>query len=85
MKPTCCGKSATPYQKWYDHHSVETGFRCRKCGRIRIPFESANKDTSFMDGLDAFREEAIAFWSGIDFDIAFPALIKKRRQFPSRS
>lgn len=80
MKPTCCNKPATPYQKFYGTppHSVEAGYRCRKCGRIRIPFESP-KDTSFMDGLDAFRESAIEFWKGIDFDVAFPALAKRRR------
>ena len=38
--PVCCGRPATRYIETYDGRSVEVGFRCRPCGRIRIPFES---------------------------------------------
>jgi len=38
--PICCGRPATRYIETYDGRSIEIGFRCRPCGRIRIPYES---------------------------------------------
>lgn len=37
MRPTCCDKRCTPYRKDYGWSGFEEGFRCRWCGRIRVP------------------------------------------------
>jgi hypothetical protein len=37
VTPTCCGKRARSYVKTYARHSVESGWACRVCNRIRIP------------------------------------------------
>jgi len=33
----CCGRKLTPYRRFYEDHLWEEGYRCKKCGRIRIP------------------------------------------------
>lgn len=81
MKPPIhCGKPAKPYFKKYFEgkicHSIEWGFQCPVCNQIRIP-TGEPLDQSFMAGLDALREQAIAFW-GDSFN-AFPLLIQKRK------
>lgn len=59
MKPTCCGRNATPYQRLYGKppHSIEEGFRCKTCGRIRIPHTfdhgAAKRYEDSMDALAA--------------------------------
>lgn len=57
--PICCGKRATQYLKRW-RASWESGFRCKKCNRIRIPFIDA-LDQTYMNSLDAIREAGIAF------------------------
>jgi prepilin-type N-terminal cleavage/methylation domain-containing protein/prepilin-type processing-associated H-X9-DG protein len=39
MRPQCCARPATPYARQYGGHSWETGWRCKRCTRIRIPGE----------------------------------------------
>lgn len=79
--PIHCGKPAKPYFKKYLEgkicHSIEYGFQCAVCGQIRLPTDEP-LDQSFMRGLDAFREQQIAFWG--DSLNAFPALIAKRKR-----
>jgi hypothetical protein len=53
-RPQCCNKTATPYRKDYGRGGWEEGFRCKRCGAIRIPFVSP-VDTSYMDSLPAVR------------------------------
>lgn len=62
-RPICCGKPATPYYRLYGRkgveHSFESGFRCKQCGRIRIPF-ATQWDDSYMLSLEAVRLRGIA-------------------------
>jgi hypothetical protein len=59
-RPTCCGKNATPYEKRYGNHSIEHGFKCKRCGRIRIPFNALGYGI-WMATFDAIRTAGIAF------------------------
>lgn len=60
MKPKCCNKPATPYTKNYRADAWETGYRCKKCGRIRIPFID-QFDMTHMNAMEAVRLAGIAF------------------------
>lgn len=63
MRPVCCGKNATPYVIVYKSNwwpSFEQGFRCKKCGRNRIPFMDSF-DMTYMNSLEAVRLAGIAF------------------------
>lgn len=73
MKPTCCGKPATPYQKSYEHWAFrlstgevmiiptfETGFRCKRCGAIRLPTGKVF-DAAYMNSLEGVRGEGMKF------------------------
>lgn len=59
-RPVCCGKKATPYFKSYGRNGWESGFRCRICGRIRLPIPGSvfpSREAEY----DRLREEGIAF------------------------
>ena len=64
-RPICCGRNATPYKKVWNSNppSWETGFRCKKCGRIRIPYLEwdAAKYQQLLDEVEAMRLEGIKF------------------------
>ena len=62
-KPVCCGKYATPYLRTYGQHSREEGFRCRRCGQVRLPGPlPPNFDPAAWEaGLDRLRAEGIQF------------------------
>lgn len=72
MNPTCCNKPATPYfQKYGDQkrpHSIEWGFRCLICGRIRIPTGEA-MDMSYMNAMPAVREAGME-WEMVNLNQA---------------
>lgn len=63
-KPECCGAVCLPYQRFYPNslepHSVEQGFRCAKCGRIRVPY-ILSFDLKYMESLAALREQGVAY------------------------
>lgn len=74
-KPTCCGKICQPVKKTYGKYgyfwiskdglkwalgSIVLFFRCRVCGHLGVPFSTAT-DSTYMDSLDAIREEGIKF------------------------
>ena len=69
MTPTCCGRRATPYKKMFSLTrefglTWESGFRCRRCGRVRIPaagwvITAHQPETQAQ--LDAIREEGMRF------------------------
>lgn len=59
--PTCCGKRATKYRKEFPGRSWEEGYRCKKCGSIRLPFIDI-WDSSFMDAMPAVRAAGMAWW-----------------------
>lgn len=69
MKPMCCGKPATPYKKLYNkgiifytqegkkisQEASEEGFRCKKCGRIRIPWKESIDDIEYQREIEILR------------------------------
>jgi transposase-like protein len=64
MRPTCCNRNATPYLREWNvgsrfSYSWEQGYRCKKCGRDRLPFMP--QDTSYMDAMEAVRLQGVAF------------------------
>jgi hypothetical protein len=64
MRPTCCGKNATPYCKTYPR-SWENGFRCKRCGSIRLPMFPTNyfADSRLMLEMPAVRAAGMAYWN----------------------
>jgi hypothetical protein len=66
MKPLCCDKPATPYLKRIPEqhpHSWESGWRCKRCERIRIPAPGVfQDDPAYMASLEGVR------LAGIEFD-----------------
>jgi hypothetical protein len=64
MKPTCCGKPAKHYH--WDYVTLsgvpawEEGYRCKWCGRIRIP-SGPMPLSEHMLAMDAIREVGIAW------------------------
>lgn len=67
-KPVCCGQKARPYLKRYMDgdilHSVECGFRCDKCGEIRIPYHIpglAEAQAAYMASMEAMAEAGRVF------------------------
>lgn len=78
MKPTCCNRNATPYRKVYreafryldsagnirlEPECWEEGFRCKVCGRVRIPIPTDQPmNMAYMNSLEAVR------LAGIEFD-----------------
>lgn len=67
-RPICCGAVCTPAMRFYPEpgrfHSVEFSFHCDRCGRIRVPYESAGLEkemAEYMAGMDAMRGQGIAF------------------------
>ena len=73
-KPICCGKPATPYKKVYNKGLVfvdkngnktsaegwEEGFRCKVCGRIRIPYGPPLDDSKYQAEVLAIKQRLIA-------------------------
>jgi hypothetical protein len=73
-RPFCCGKPATPYKKIYNKGLVfvdkdgnkqsaegwEEGFRCKKCGRIRIPWEPPLDDSKYQAEILEIKKRLIA-------------------------
>jgi hypothetical protein len=71
--PICkCGKRATAYHKIYTMRHVghdipiadELGFRCKKCGTIRIPWMQ-EFDMTYMNSMLQTRLSGIAFDNSI--------------------
>lgn len=56
-RPQCCNRPATPYRRDYGSGGWESGFRCKRCGRIRLGVPFA--DLAYMDGLPAVRASGI--------------------------
>jgi hypothetical protein len=60
-RPVCCGILGKPYRKFYIFygrvHSVEFGFNCKKCGRIRLPFEVDG--SAYLAELEGIRQKLI--------------------------
>jgi len=69
MVPTCCGKRAKDYRREYHSagggESWEEGFKCKWCGRIRIPYQDSFP-TEYMDAMDAIREAGILFDASLE-------------------
>ena len=66
--PKCpdCDKRATAYRRIYDSaDNVETGFRCKKCGTVRIPFLVAEPYGDVM--VREWRSECLRL-AGLVFD-----------------
>lgn len=74
-RPMCCSRPATPYYREYGSTQIypsitgilgrwswsfETGFRCKRCGQIRIPTHET-WDSTYMDQLRSIREMGIEF------------------------
>lgn len=64
MKPQCCNRNATPYTREWNvgsrwSHSTESGYRCKRCGRDRLPYMP--QDTSYMEAMEAVRMRGIAY------------------------
>lgn len=64
MRPTCCGRNATPYRRSYGERGWESGLRCKACGAIRLPY-FAQWDRSYMDAMEGVRQ------AGLEFDSSF--------------
>jgi hypothetical protein len=64
VTPTCCGRRSTSYHRshgWTVHgESLEEGFRCKRCGSIRLYFPVDG--STYNASVDAIR------LSGIQFD-----------------
>ncbi len=68
MTPICCGKRAKAYRREYfngNSKSWEEGFKCKWCGRIRIPHQFPFP-TEYMDTMDAIREAGILFDTSLE-------------------
>ena len=61
MHPKCCNKRATPYRRTYRGDSTEDGFRCKRCGRIRLPFLGLDVRFVSAEEYEAVRMEGIKF------------------------
>jgi hypothetical protein len=61
-RPECCGRAGTPYRRVYDYGrgGWEEGFRCKRCGAIRLP-DVGCLDQAYMNSLAAVREEGMKF------------------------
>jgi hypothetical protein len=55
----CCNKRLTPYRKDYGPGGFEEGFRCRKCGRIRVPVKDSIE--GFSSFIPLTKEQEIVF------------------------
>ena len=60
-RPVCCGRNATPYRRDYGWRGWEEGFRCRVCGRLRLPCFPPGHFPSREDEYDKLRAEGLAF------------------------
>jgi len=65
-RPHCpdCGSRTKPYRKTYGHHRKfglcwEEGFRCPRCGRVRIPTGAVFPDRA--GELERVRGEGVVF------------------------
>lgn len=69
-RPVCCSRNAIPYKKIWDSNwppapkykpvlCYESGWRCKICGRIRIPTDF-QPNSNWEKNLDILREKAIA-------------------------
>lgn len=59
--PQCCGQRAKYYHKSYGHYGWEEGWRCEKCGRIRIDDGTFDEVASakYHAEMDALRQKAL--------------------------
>jgi hypothetical protein len=56
----CCNRRVTHYRRLYGLHSWEEGYRCKRCGRIRIPISDSFDGSTYRADVARIRAELFA-------------------------
>lgn len=59
--PICCGKRATSYRRNYGRGGWEEGYRCKRCGAIRLP-TGRTPDMRHMEAMPGIRAAGMAYF-----------------------